>query len=214
MRRLAAIFVLGLGVMTPCRAAASSAPDWFPSYLGSPGYEHYLESVFNKMEPPPLKAQCPMLKLAGDNDASIVVPPTFGTSNGLKYIESGEWIARVHFDACGKKVTRRALLKAVGGPNHVVVPTSLLPGDFRGDLRLEADARRIVLPEIMGEAHCKDWSTLYVLDTVSSDPPNSEKWSEVWTAQACGTPVKTDVMYWHDSTAGGTQIYATAHSNK
>ncbi|MDE1939914.1 MAG: hypothetical protein KGI68_12915 [Alphaproteobacteria bacterium] len=170
--------------------------------------------MFNKMEPPPLKAQCPALKLSGVNFGSIVVAPTYVTVNGLKYIESGTWIARVYFDACGKKVARRALLKAVGGPNHVVEPTSLLPGDFRGDLRLEADAKRIVLPGIMGEAHCGDWSTLYVLDIVSSDPPGSDKWREVWTAQACGTLVKSDVTYWRDDVRHGINISTTTHPNE
>lgn len=209
MRGFAAILISTFATFTLSDAATPSAPDWFRSYMGSPGYEQYLETVFNKMEAPPLKAQCSTLKLIGDNYASIVVPPTYVQSNGLKYVESGKWVAHVHFDACGKKVSRRALLEAVGGIDHVVKPIPLLPGDFRGDLRLEADAKRIVLPAIMGQAHCKDWSTLYVLDIVSSDPPGSDKWSEVWTAQACGVGVRTDVAYWH--VTGGIDVSATEH---
>lgn len=212
MQKFAAVIVLALCLCTLSRAAPSSMPDGnFQSYMASPGYLKYLEIVFNQMETPPLKAQCPTLKLSGDNFASIIVPPTYGISDGLRHIESGKWIAHVYFDACGKKVSRRALLEAVGGPNHVVEPIPLLPGDFRGDLRLEGDARRIVGASIMAQARCKDWNTIYVLDIVSPDPRDSEKWRELWTSQACGTVVKTDVTY--DGRGGaGISITAGAHS--
>jgi len=91
-------------------------------------------------------------------------------------------------------VTRRALLTAVPGKNEFLV-TTLLPGDFRGNLGLETDAERVVIPSLMNAAACKDPKQFTMLDIKAVGAASAQGWSETWFAQACGKPVSTKVTY-------------------
>jgi hypothetical protein len=54
------------------------------------------------------------------------------------------FVALATLDRCGSQVTRRTLLKTVPAANQLQY--ILLPGDFHGNLQLEADAVRTVTP--------------------------------------------------------------------
>jgi len=192
--------------------AQSSEPDQkalFVSFINSAGYKSYLERIFNLGEPTTLKAECPSLGILEWNKIMMVEQPTFVRSGANYQITSGAWVGMAVMERCGSRVTRRALLKAVPGSN-VLQPTFLLPGDFRGNLKLEADAMRIVLPGLMGAAKCTAKSEF--LNVRSHGPSTPQGWSETWTAAACGRRVDAEVTYSPIScgmnvTAGKWKVY-------
>jgi hypothetical protein len=188
--------------------AQSSEPDQktlFGGYLSSPGYRAYLEQIFNSAEPNLLKAQCPSLRLLESNKFIMVEEPKFVRSGTNYHVESGAWVGVAVLDRCGAPVTRRALLR-VAPDTHVLQPTPLLPGEFRGNLKLEADAMRIVLPAMMAIAKCSDLAKARVLDVKSHGPPTPQGWSETWTAAACNMTIEADVSY--SPIPGGMNISA------
>lgn len=71
-------------------------------------------------------------------------------------------VVHAEFDKCGLTVKRNARLEVMPGAN-LLKPTPLLPGDFRGDITLERDTVRIVIPVIMVAAKCSDLRSGYVL---------------------------------------------------
>jgi hypothetical protein len=177
----------------------------FASYVNSPVYSGYLEKIFNLGEPAVQKAECPAMKVVEFNRTIAVEEPKFVRAGANFNIDTGSWVAIAVLDRCGVHVTRRALLKAVPGANQLQ-PTFLLPGDFRGNLKLEADALRIVKPGLMGFAKCEDGSKFRVLDVAARTPASAAGWSETWTAVACDTRIDAEVSY--TATAGGMNISA------
>lgn len=183
-----------------------SQADIFALYLGSPIYRHYLETVINQSEPEVLRAGCPSLKLLDSNGYLLLAEAKFVKVGGGYSIDAGAWIALAKLDRCGSEVTRRMLLEAVPGQNQLK-PTALLPGDFRGNLKLEFDARRIVLPGLGATANCQDMTKVFVIDIKSITPPSPQGWSETWIASACNKAVSAKVTYF--GIPGGTNITAS-----
>jgi hypothetical protein len=178
----------------------------FLQYLGSPSYKHLLERVLNAGKPPALKQECPSLQLLEWNKAQIIQQPTFvAAAGGGLNVDSGASVAVVAANRCGSRVIRRALLKAVPGQNFVQ-PTFLMPGDFRGNLKLELDARRIVFPGLAAFGQCSDATKVQVLDVRPLTPASPQGWSETWTAKACDRSVDATVTY--SATADGMDIRA------
>jgi hypothetical protein len=177
----------------------------FAGYLNSSGYKTYLEQVFNSAEPAALKEQCPSLRLLESNKFVMVEQPKFVRSGTNYHVETGAWVQVAALDRCGAHVTRRVLLKA--DPNsHLLQSKPLLPGDFRGNLKLEFDAIRIVVPAMMAVAKCADLAKTQVLHVASRTPPTQQGWSETWIASACRNTVEADVAY--TPIAGGMSISA------
>ncbi len=177
----------------------------FASYLNSSVYRAYLERIFNLGEPAMLKAECPAMKVVESNGTIIVEQPTFVRAGANFNINTGSWVAKAVLDRCGSQVTRRALLKAIPGANQLQ-PTFLLPGDFRGNLKLEADAIRIVAPGLMAFAKCQDTSKFQVINVTAITPASASGWSETWTAVACNTKIDAEVTY--AATGDGMNISA------
>jgi hypothetical protein len=138
------------------------------------------------------------MKLVTSDKYLVLDPPSFTQVGGSYGITTGAWIAVAELDRCGKRVTRRALLKAAG--SNGLDATLLLPGDFRGNLRLEADAVHTVVPTLMTAAKCQDAAKFWVLDIKSAGPATPQGWSETWTAEACGMSVTAKVAYSKSST--------------
>jgi len=203
------LLILSMMVAVAPRVAAQSGqPDQkalFDGYVSSEPYRRNLETIFNRGEPQPPKNRCPAMKVVTSDRYLLLDPPTFtqvGTSYG---ITTGAWIAVAELDRCGKRVTRRALLKAEGSNGLDV--TLLLPGDFRGNLKLEADAVKAVVPPLMTAAKCQDATKFLVLDIKSSGPVTPQGWSEIWTAQACDVPVTAKIAY--SKTSTGMNVVAS-----
>jgi hypothetical protein len=204
-----ALRTLGLGLLAVLLAAPAlageDAPNQeqiFSAYIASPGYGDYLETIFNKGEPATMMAECAHLKVIEFNKLIVLTPPVFKTIEGRYTVESGEWVAQALLDRCGAKVTRRALLtvRPTTSGTTVIDPIMLLPGEFPGNLQLEADARRIVIPGLLGTAQCEDFDSVRVLDVKALTPAAAEGWSETWVAQACGKRVEAEVTYTADAT--------------
>jgi hypothetical protein len=177
----------------------------FGAYVNSPVYKNALEKIFNSGEPPVLKAGCQTLKAVTINRFTVLEQPKFVRAGANYNIDAGVWVASPVFDRCGSQVTRRALLKAVPGANQLN-PTFLLPGDFRGNLKLEADAIRIVTPGLMAFAKCHDRSKFQMLNITSLTPAVPSGWSETWSAVACDAKVDAEVTY--TATGDGMNIRA------
>jgi hypothetical protein len=206
VRRIPTILVSLL--LTSQALAQPAEPDQktlFAAYVNSPVYRGYLEKAFNLGEPALLKAECPAMKVVESNQTIVVEQPTFVRVGTNFEVNTGSWVAKAVLDRCGAQVTRRALIKAIPGMNQLQ-PTLLLPGDFRGNLKLEADAIRIVTPGLMAFAKCKDLSKLQVLNVTAITPASPSGWSETWTAVACDTKIDAEVTY--SATGDGMNISA------
>jgi hypothetical protein len=194
----AAAFVAAMGAAQAAYVPKSDA-QIFADYVKSPHHQAFLLKSFNDLEPPPLKAKCAKLAIAA-LDPPLVLQPAEFAQIGNEYIPSvGRWVQRATLNRCGGKAIRRLYLQADprDGSLHA---QAMLPGEFPGNIQLENDATRIVLPGMMGVAKCSDFKTLFVLDTKLTSPPKPEGWSETWTAQACGRTVTADVIYAADPT--------------
>jgi hypothetical protein len=165
----------------------------FEAFLASDTYRNFANTAFNRIEPAPLRAQCPHL-VAGATNLYIPLQEIKITGSGMDHhIVSGAWVSVIDFDRCGTKVRRRAIMKV--DDQGAILPIRLLPGDFRGDLTLERDATRIVFPTMMAKAHCQDSKSFYIADVVRKSEAPDGSWVETWTGQGCGQEVMTDVSY-------------------
>ena len=174
--------------------ADPSQQELFAGYTNSPVYKGMLEQIFNADEPAELKAECPTLKIVDFNKVTVVHPPTFVRAGANFNVDRGRWVAAATLDRCGTRVTRRALITAVPGANNVN-SLRLLPGEFRGNLKLEADVSPVVSTGMMGAANCADRKQFQVLNVAALTPSTPQGWSERWTASACGKKVDADVTY-------------------
>jgi hypothetical protein len=192
------ILMISANLLSASQALAQQAePDQkaiFASYVNSPVYRGYLEQVFNLGEPAILKAECPAMKVVTYNRTMVVEQPKFVRVGANFNIDTGSWVALAVLDRCGSQVTRRASLKAIPGANQLQ-PVFLLPGDFHGNLKLEADAVRIVTPGLMAAARCQDRNKFQVINVTAITPASASGWSETWTAVACDTKIDAEVTY-------------------
>ncbi|MGQ0684776.1 hypothetical protein [Bradyrhizobium sp.] len=188
--------VLALASNAQAQQAEPDQKALFTAYLNSPVYKGYLEKIFNLGEPAILKAECPTLKVVTYNRYTILEQPKFVRAGTNFNIDAGVWVASTVLDRCGSQVTRRALLKALPNTNQLQ-PSFLLPGDFRGNLKLEADAIRIVTPGLMAFAKCEDRRKFQVLNVAATTPTaaSTTGWSETWTAVACDKKIDAQVTY-------------------
>jgi hypothetical protein len=177
----------------------------FRAYVNSAVYKKALENIFNTGEPAILKATCPTMKVVASDRVTVLEQPKFVRAGADYNIDAGAWVASAALDRCGSQVTRRALLKAIPGANELK-PTFLLPGDFRGNLKLEADAIQIVTPTMMALAKCKDRSKFQMLNITALTPAAASGWSETWSAVACDARVDAEVTYM--ATGNGMNISA------
>ncbi len=146
------------------------------------------------------------MKVVAQNRITVLEQPKFVRgADGNFLIDTGKWVALAALDRCGSQVTRRALLKAIPGANQVQ-PTFLLPGDFRGNLKLEADAFGIITPALLAFAKCNDRSKFQVINVTAITPASASGWSETWTAVACDTKIDAEVTY--TATGDGMNISA------
>ncbi len=191
------ILMILASLLLASQALAQAEPDQkslFGGYVNSAVYHGYLEQIFNLREPAILKAECPVMKVVEQNRTIVLEQPKFVRVDGNFRIDTGSWVALAVLDRCGSQVTRRALLKAIPGANQLQ-PVFLLPGDFHGNLKLEADAVRIVTPAMMAFAKCRDGSKFQVINVTAITPASANGWSETWTAIACDTKVDAEVTY-------------------
>lgn len=195
----------GLGLLAVLTVAARAAyvpktdAQLFADYVKASTYKKYLSDAINGTEPPPLKATCAKLDIAAIDPPLVLVAPEFAQIGNTYPISTGRWVARVTANRCGAKAVRRMLIEA-DPQTGTIHSRALIPGEFAGNLNLENDAARIVLPAAMGMAKCKDWKSLWVLDTRLTSPPKPQGWTEAWTMQACGRGVTADVSYAADAT--------------
>lgn len=194
---------LGLAAVLAVAAQAAYVPKTdaqiFADFVKSPRHRGFLLGAFNKGEPAPLKAKCAKLDAPVFDPPMVLVPATFAQIGNEFIPSTGRWVQRATLNACGTKVMRRLYLEADprDGSLHAF---PMLPGQFAGNIQLENDSTRIVLPGMMGLAQCKDYKKLYVLDTKLTSKPRAEGWTETWTAEACGRLVTADVVFTADAT--------------
>ncbi len=213
---LAGMVVLGLAA--PAAADDPALPpnvdvkqlQLLAAFMKTDNFRQYANAAFNDFEVPPLKAECGQLQLTDATLLSWDKQPRFEEKDGRMSLVEGSWVVLGTMDRCGKPAKRRALF-TVKGPGSLA-PLPLIPGDFFGDLLLEIDARKIVMPGLLAEAPCSDLKQFYFLDVVRLDPPLSYKppsppgWKEEWQVEACGKRESVTVEYVH--IGGGINISA------
>ncbi len=166
----------------------------FAAFLSSSAFLSGLTRLINASEPPSLQAACPTLKLLDATRYKLLKTVTFREVNGSEQVSGGSWISLAIADRCGQKVTRRFLF-FYQPETERLQPLRLLPGEFRGDLKTEADARNLAAKVITAATHCDDPKRIFVLDTKVDGAPSPDRWRENWTAEACGEPVTLQAAY-------------------
>jgi hypothetical protein len=164
----------------------------FISFLGSQPYLNFIDAALASTEPAVLKAECARMTMREHPRYAVVRPPAFTVANNQGAIVDGVWIAWVPVDRCGVATVRRILI-VVAGPNNLT-PSRMLPGEFGGDLRLEADVQRTVVPLFMELAQCTDDKAVFVSD-IKMLQATQQKWTEHWFGNACGKQVAMLVHY-------------------
>lgn len=198
MQFLAALTVavaLIAGAAPSARAQAQGQPtneQLFVSFLGSPAYANFIDRALQQVEPAPLKAECAVLTVREQPRYAVVRPANFTVTAGQGAITDGVWVAWVPVDRCGTATVRRILV-VVAGPNNLT-PSRMLPGQFGGDLRLEADVQRTVVPLFQEMAECADEKAVHVRD-IKMLAATQQAWTEQWFAKACNKDVAILVKY-------------------
>jgi hypothetical protein len=169
--------------------------EMFLDFLKTREYHDALEKLVNMAEPKSQKATCANLKVNGNGSYSIVRPIYFDGTGKDRHIASGLWIAITDVDRCGEKVKRRTELWALPFADNSVIPTAMLPGDFRGSHALDSKVRRMILPDIAKAVNCKDKTTAHVLDVTFIGGTTLEGWSETWKMEACGAVLSPKITY-------------------
>ena len=189
---LATLLICGAGWLTSAQAQQADMTQLLFKFVQSDGYLSSLSKTVPVAEPPPLRATCSNMIVIDANSISLIEPPTFSKVGTEMRVEGGAWISTVKVDRCGETVTRRFLVHANDGNLDY---TALLPGDFHGDLTLEQDAKKLILPGLMNAAKCTDMAKVFVLNVHNLSPVTPTGWSESWTASTCGTLTKANIKY-------------------
>jgi hypothetical protein len=179
----------------PAAAQAQAQPtneQLFLSFLQSPAYQNFLDQALAQTDPAVFKAECARMTMRENARWAAVRPASFTVVQGQGAIVDGVWIAWIPVDRCGTPTIRRLLI-VVSGPNNLV-PTRMLPGEFGGDLRLEADVQRTVLPLFQEMAECRDEKQVFVAD-IKITRQSATAWQEHWLGNACGKPTAILVNY-------------------
>jgi hypothetical protein len=163
-------------------------------FLVSDGFRAFAEDTINRLEPPLLQNECPHMTILGNTNQYISVKDVslIGQSPNL-LVANGAWVSVIDFDRCGTKVRRRTFMKA-DEKGHIA-SARLLPGGFRGDLKLERDATIIVEPALLIAAACSDNKQKIMRDIVVKEIKPNGAWIELWTASVCGKDVSVEVLY-------------------
>ena len=177
---------------TPAQTQAQANEQLFLSFLGSAPYMQFIEAALASTEPTVLKAECAKMTVREQPRYAVVRPAAFSVTNGQGAIVDGVWVAWVPVDRCGVATVRRLLI-VVAGPNNLT-PSRMLPGEFGGDLRLEADVQRTAVPVLMEIAECKDEKATFISD-IKMLAVTPTAWTEHWFANACGKQVALLVNY-------------------
>jgi hypothetical protein len=187
-------------ILVACLFATASygqAPDQMAllnDFILSPGYQDFLAHTVNDVENIALKAKCGHLLVLEAEKYQIIDQPLFKHFADGDRLISGRWVSVVIVDRCGEKATRRLLVRYVPEQDRFEAQ-ALLPGEFRGNFILELNAFRTVTIEMLADTRCNDRGRLYMLDVKSLGPATDGKWSEIWTAEACGKIVRQLVRY-------------------
>jgi hypothetical protein len=193
MRRrnlLASLVLLALMPPADIGAAPTAEEAGLAAYMAAPEFKTNLAAALIAAEPKRLKASCQTYSVISANEVTIVEPPVFEADG--KRMTSGSWIVVAHLDRCGTDVRRRMLLRM---DDHWIKTYPLLPGDFRGNLKLEIDARGLLSAALAAKGHCADAKSIEVLDVVNKQPPDDKGWSETWNVDACGTLLDVEMRY-------------------
>jgi hypothetical protein len=188
-----AALILGSGSAAAAAGLSPQQQAVFDSYLKSPAYRAILEKGYNDAELAMLKAQCPALKITALDPPEIVQQPQIVKGAGGWQVTDGAWVQRAMLDRCGKPAARRMMTE--NGANNTLRLHPLLPGDYGGGYRLEADALGTVVTSIVYKLECKDTKMPMVLDIQHLRDAPKPNWAEKWTVFLCGKTATARVVY-------------------
>ena len=170
----------------------------YDAYILSKPYLAYIEARLNEMEPPPLAAECPAIKVAAREANWTVDDPQF--ASGAAAPRSGRWIDRVGVERCGKRGTRNIFITVRGTE---LLPQPMIPGRTATSVQLQRDAIRIAAAQARIKTGCKD--EMHVVDSaIEGRFQAGAPWKEDWTLMGCKTAVVIAMTFTPDGRGGST----------
>lgn len=179
---------------TETKAPALTPAAMLEQLIASPGYQKFLADLVNSEEPAALRRVCPTVELTNGLAYSIIETPTFSAHAAGDKLESGVWMSVAQVDRCGRPARRRVLIRFDTTLKRFRA-LALVPGDFPGNLALERDTYRAIVPEAATVAACSDPHRVSVLDTRELVPLTHAGGREVWTLIACDKWVAVTVTF-------------------
>ncbi len=206
MRRIAPFAVLLVLAMLLSGAAwaqggSMKQENQFEKYILTKPYLGYVEARLNELEPPPLLAECPALKVIEREINWMVDDALFAA--GAASPRAGSWIDRLSVERCGKRATRNIFITARGTE---LLPKPMIPGRTATAQQLQREAVRIAAAQARIKTGCKD--EFHVVDSaIDGRYQGGAPWKEDWTVIGCKTTLVLALTFTPDG-RGGSAITA------
>jgi hypothetical protein len=178
----------------PAAAQVPSQAALVAAFIRSPQVLTVVTSTLGRDEPAPLRARCGVPAIQSVSGVVIQQSPIFVREGAGMTFQSGALVVRLATLRCAEPAVRRVLLVRAPGSAQIITH-ALAPGDFSGNLKLEADTLRIVEPGVAAAAHCAVSTGILPLDTKAIVPMTAQGGAERWTFWACGKAYTADVSY-------------------
>ncbi|MGQ0677302.1 MAG: hypothetical protein ACT4N4_14625 [Rhodospirillales bacterium] len=176
----------------------------YEEYIQSRPYLGYVEARLNEMEPPPLKAECPAIKVMGRETSFMVKDVRFAP--GAYMPHAGQWVDRLSVDRCGKRATRNILIAV--REKEKLTPAALIPGRTATSPLLQRDAMRAAVVAARVKSGCQD--EMFVVDSaIDGRFQPGAPWREDWTFMGCKATVVVGIAFTPDG-RGGSDFSARA----
>jgi hypothetical protein len=171
----------------------------YEEFILSKPYLGFVEARLNEMEPPPLKAECPALKLLGRETSWVIDQPKFAP--GAVMPQSGRWTDRLSVDRCGKPATRNIAISV--REKEKLQAAAMIPGRTATSPLLQRDATVAAVAAARIKAGCRD--AMHVVDSsIDGRYKPGAPWTEDWTFVGCNVTAVVAIVFTPDVRGGST----------
>jgi len=201
-RDLAAVSAMVFALVPAAALAQGGSVDQakrYEEFLNSKPYLGYVEARLNEMEPPPLKAECAVVKLVGRETSFMIADVRFAP--GVFMPQAGQWVDRLAVERCGKRGTRNILIAV--REKEKLTPAQLIPGRTATSPLLQRDAVRAAAVAARVKLGCQD--AVHAVDSaVEGRFQPGAPWREDWTFVGCGKTAVVGIAFTPDGKGGST----------
>lgn len=199
-------------VFAAAPAIASAQTDQaklYDAFIAGRPYLDWAAERLNELEPPPLKAQCPAIKLAGRETSFVVKDARFaaGAAPGMDGPQSGQWVDRLAVERCGKPGTRNMLVTV--REKDKLHAAAMIPGRTATSPLLQRDAHVAAVAAARIKTGCRD--EMHAIDSALDGKfvPGAP-WKEDWTFLGCGAATAVIAIAFTPNGRGGSNFSAKA----